>query len=255
MKLNDKQYARIAELLPKQRGNVTINNRSMLDALLYRCKNGCSWRDLPKEFGDWHVIYVRFSRWAKNGVLDRIYAAFSEEGLRHADVYALDSTSVKVHPDAAGCLKKNGKQSIGRSRGGWNTKIHALTAGDTHFKHLLLSGGAAHDAPMGRLLLETAGKQETTVRVLMDRAYSDFKTRFAAWELKFEAVVPPKTNQVHKWEYDKELYKERNGIERFFRRIKAFRAVFTRYDKLDIVYLASVTFASIIILLRCVNTP
>jgi transposase len=73
--------------------------------------------------------------------------------------------------------------------------------------------------------------------------------------LCFQAVVPPKANTVDKWEYDEELYKNRNEIERFFRRIKAFRAVFTRYDKLDIIFSASVIFASIIILLRCVNTP
>jgi len=104
-------------------------------------------------------------------------------------------------------------------------------------------------------LLETAGKQETAFPLLMDRAYADFKTRFTAWGLRFEAVVPPKTNTVHKWGYDKELYKKRNEIERFFRRLKAFRAVFTRYDKLDVVFSATVLFASIVILLRCVNTP
>jgi transposase len=108
---------------------------------------------------------------------------------------------------------------------------------------------------MGRLLLETAGKQEITVPLLMDRAYADFKTRFTAWDLRFHAVVPPKSNTVDKWDYDKELYKRRNEIERFFRRLKAFRAVFTRYDKLDIVFSGSILFASIIILLRCVNTP
>ena len=89
-----------------------IDNRDILNALIYRCKNGCSWRDLPEKFGHWHVIYMRFSRWAKNGVLERVYAALSEEGLRHASTYALDSTSVKVHPDAFGCLK-NGKQAGG----------------------------------------------------------------------------------------------------------------------------------------------
>jgi transposase len=112
MKLNDKQYKRIERLLPKQRGNVKIGNRDMLNALIYRCKNGCSWRDMPKEFGNWHVVYVRFSRWAKNGVLERVYAALCEEGLQNADVYALDSTSVKVHPDAFGCLKK--RQTVDR---------------------------------------------------------------------------------------------------------------------------------------------
>ena len=118
-----------------------------------------------------------------------------------------------------------------------------------------MSGGEAHDVPVGRLLLETVGKQKATVPVLMDRAYSDFKTRYTAWDLHFKAVVPPKSNTVGKWEYDKELYKRRNEIERFFRRIKAFRAVFTRYDKLDIIFSASVIFAAIIILLCCVYTP
>jgi transposase len=106
MILKENEYRRIEKLLPRQRGNVKIENRVMLNALIYRCKNGCTWRDLPKEFGNWHVIYMRFSRWAKNGVLERVYAALSEDGLQSANVYALDSTSVKVHPDAFGCLKK-----------------------------------------------------------------------------------------------------------------------------------------------------
>jgi transposase len=106
MKLTDKQYKRIAGLLPKQRGNVKIDNRTMLDALIYRCKNGCSWRDMPKEFGNWHVIYMRFSRWTQNGVMESVYAALSKEGFQNVPKYDLDSTSVKVHPDAFGCLKK-----------------------------------------------------------------------------------------------------------------------------------------------------
>jgi hypothetical protein len=77
-------------------------------------------------------------------------------------------------------FKKNGKQSIGKSRVGWNTKIHALTVKDTYLKGFILSGGEEPDAPNGRLLLETVGKQENTLHVLMDKAYSDFKTRFTA---------------------------------------------------------------------------
>ena len=66
--------------------------------------------------------------------------------------------------------EKNGKQAIGKSRGGWNTKIHAVTAGDTRVAGFLLSGGNVPDAQAGRLLLETLGKQENTVNLLMDRA-------------------------------------------------------------------------------------
>jgi transposase len=84
----------------------------MLNALIYRYKNGCSWRDLPKEFGNWHVIYVRFFRWAKNGILERVYAVLRTEGLQDADMYTLDSASVKVRPGAFGCLKK--RQTVGR---------------------------------------------------------------------------------------------------------------------------------------------
>jgi transposase len=126
---------------------------------------------------------------------------------------------------------------------------------DTHLKGFILSGGEEHDGSAGRLLLETVGKQERTVPVLMDRAYADFQMRLTAWGLCFKAVVPPRSNAPYQWEYDKELYKRRNEIERFFRRLKAFRAVFTRYDKLDTMFAACVAFATIIILLPCVNTP
>lgn len=79
----------------------------------------------------------------------------------------------------------------------------------------------------------------------MDRAYEDDKTRTLAIQRGFIPVVPPKKNRKEPWEYDKELYKRRNEIERFFLRIKRFRKVFTRYDKLDIIYLAVVTLSMI----------
>ena len=126
---------------------------------------------------------------------------------------------------------------------------------DTHLKGFILSGLEENDALAGRLLLETVGKQESSVPVLMDRAYADFMTRFTAWSLYFKAVVPPKSNAAYQGDYDKELYKKRNEIERFFRSLKAFRAVFTRYNKLDTMFAAFVAFAASIILLRCVNTP
>jgi transposase len=81
MELTEKQYRRIAGLLPVQRGNVTIENRVLLNALIYRCENGCTWRALPERFGNWHTVYVRLDRWSQNGVLERVYAALAAEGL------------------------------------------------------------------------------------------------------------------------------------------------------------------------------
>jgi transposase len=79
----------------------------------------------------------------------------------------------------------------------------------------------------------------------MDRAYEGDETREFAKKQGFIVVVPPKKNRKHSWEYDKELYKSRNEIERFFLRIKRFRKVFTRYDKLDIIYTGVIIMALI----------
>ena len=80
----------------------------------------------------------------------------------------------------------------------------------------------------------------------MDRAYEDEATRKAALDSRFIPVVPPKKNRKTPWEYDKELYKRRNEVERYFRRLKRFRKVFTRYDKLDILFLAVISFSMIL---------
>ena len=108
MKINEAQYERIAGYFPIQRGNVKTDNRDFINAILYMAENGCKWRAMPPEFGKWQTIYKKFSRWAKNGVMQRIFAALQAEEIIAIDVevLALDSTSCKVHPDAHGALKK-----------------------------------------------------------------------------------------------------------------------------------------------------
>jgi transposase len=98
-----------------------------------------------------------------------------------------------------------------------------------------LSPGNAHDAPEGRELLDEI-LSEDGCYILMDKAYEGDDTRLKAMEQGFVPVVPPKSNRKELWEYDRELYKRRNEIERYFLRLKRFRRVFTRYDKLDIIY-------------------
>jgi len=73
MEITEEQYARIKDSLPVQRGNVSLTNLQALNAILYVAEQGCKWRGLPKRFGRWHTIYMRLSRWAKNGVLDRVF--------------------------------------------------------------------------------------------------------------------------------------------------------------------------------------
>jgi transposase len=75
---------------------------------LYVAENGCKWRALPKRFGNWHTIYTRMNRWAKAGVLDRLFEELQHQQLIRVKIEAvsLDSTIVKVHPDGTGALKK-----------------------------------------------------------------------------------------------------------------------------------------------------
>ena len=140
-------------------------------------------------------------------------------------------------------VKKNGEQAIGRSRGGLTTKIHMMAANARKAVDFILSAGQLHDAPQGRILMDTVGKQKTVTPLVMDRAYEDDYTRYTGQMLKFDPVVSPKTNRKEPWEYDKELYKLRNEIERLFRLIQSCRRVFCRYDKLDIMYAAFIQLA------------
>jgi transposase len=108
MEITEEQYERIKDSLPVQRGNVTLSNLQVLNAVLYVTEHGCKWRGLPKRFGKWHTIYMRMNRWAKNGVLDRVFEKLQMEPIVRIKIeaFALDSTSVKVHPDGTGALKK-----------------------------------------------------------------------------------------------------------------------------------------------------
>ncbi len=108
MELTESQFQRIADCLPRQRGNVGMTNLQLLNALLYVVEHGCKWRGLPKHFGNWHTIYTRMNRWSKAGVLDRVFARLQEEQILaiHIEHVCLDSTTIKVHTDGTGALKK-----------------------------------------------------------------------------------------------------------------------------------------------------
>ena len=107
-----------------------------------------------------------------------------------------------------------------------------------------LSAGNRHDAPEGRKLIKSIDSKVAGYLV-MDRAYEDDETRILTFKQGLVFLVPPKKNRKSPWQYDTELYKRRNEVERFFLRLKRFRKVFTRYDKLDIIYFSVITLALI----------
>jgi transposase len=112
MQLTEEQFDRIKDCLPRQRGNVTLENITILNALLHVAEQGCKWRAMPESFGNWHTIYTRLNRWSKAGVLDRVFEKLQQEHIIRIKIEAisLDSTIIKVHPDGTGALKKTGRK-------------------------------------------------------------------------------------------------------------------------------------------------
>ena len=115
MELTREQFSLIEPLLPVQRGNVNHDNFKVVNGILYIAEQGCKWRALPPRFGNWHTIYTRMNRWAKSGVLDRVFEELQRKQviLVRIEAVSLDSTSVKVHPDGTGALKKRGLNPSG----------------------------------------------------------------------------------------------------------------------------------------------
>jgi len=104
MGITVEQYKMIEPFLPVSRGNCKVSNLHTLNVMSYIAENGCKWRCLPKEFGNWHTLYTKITRWAKKGILQKIFEELRGNGF--CDIMFMDSTIVKVHPDATGALKK-----------------------------------------------------------------------------------------------------------------------------------------------------
>lgn len=119
-----------------------------------------------------------------------------------------------------------------------------------------LSSGNAGDAPEGRKLLKTLENSGWDgVNVIMDKAYEGDETRQLVFDLGMEPVVPPKSNRVAPWNYSEAIYRKRNEIERLFRRLKGFRRIFSRFEKLDVMFIFFILASLISDTLINVNRP
>ena len=143
--------------------------------------------------------------------------------------------------------EKTADKAVGRTRGGLNTKLHAIVDGLGNPVEFMLSAGNDHDSAHAVELLEKA--EISGSNILADRAYGAKTIRTYISEQGACYVIPPQSNVSEPWPVDWWLYKERHLVECFFPKLKWFRRIATRYDKLDASSLAFVYLASISILL------
>ncbi|MBM7486791.1 transposase [Bradyrhizobium canariense] len=123
--LTNHEWFAIEPILPnKSRGEPRVNDRRVLNGIFWILRSGAPWRDLPENFGPNTTYYNRFVRWRRAGVWAKIMSALA--GAHDAAVHMIDTSIVRVHQHGA-CIRRNQRQSIGRSRGGLTSKIHAVS--------------------------------------------------------------------------------------------------------------------------------
>nr|WP_201445664.1 IS5 family transposase [Belnapia sp. F-4-1] len=245
--LNDAQWARMAPHIigdERSRGTSGQDNRLFVEAVLWIVRTGAPWRDLPDAFGHWNSTFRRFSRWSAKGVWHRIFAAMVEDP--DFEYLILDSTIVRAHQHAAGAKKGLGDQALGRSRGGWSTKIHLAVRGLGCPVRVVLTAGQRGDAPQAAALLD----KDRPGFVLADTAYDADHFRAAVAEAGAIAVIPNNPSPASKLDFNEAVYEERHLVECCFGKLKHFRRVATRYNKTAQNYLAIVLLAATILWLR-----
>jgi transposase len=243
--LTDNEWTAIRPMLPnKPRGVPRVNDRRVLNGIFWVLRSGAPWRDLPDNFGPYTTCYNRFVRWRRAGVWARIMSALA--GAHNATVQMIDTSIVRVDQHGA-CITRNRRQSMGRSRGGLTSKIHALVDTNGLPVRLALTAGEVHD---NRLAGKLLSRLKSGTMLLADRGYDADWIRCLVRQRGAWANIPPKRNRTEALCFGPYLYRARNLVERFFNKIKHCRRVATRYDKLGATYLAFVQLPSIRLWLR-----
>jgi transposase len=217
--------------------------KSFMEAIFWMARTGAQWRELPLKYGKWNSVFHRFNEWSKKNIWEYLFTFCQENpDLENA---MMDSTIIRAHACAAG-YKKQKEQGLGRSKGGFSSKIHALADALGNPLKFIITEGQRNDITQADALISGI----TNANVLADKGYDADHLRSLLTEQKCVAVIPPRSNRKNKYEYDEHLYEDRSSIECFFSKIKHFRRIFSRFDKSMRNYLSFLSFVGACIWLR-----
>jgi transposase len=199
------------------------------------------WNQLPERYGKWNSVWRCYRRWCESGMWDFILLKLVEGDVELEHLRILDASHVKCHQDAARSPQSADEQKLGKTKGGRNTKVSAVVNELGKAVSLVLVPGNQHDSKSAR---ETLGEVDGAT-VLADKAYDSNHLRKHIEDSGGTPNIVPLNIRKIPVPYDKELGKKRRLVENFFCRIKSYRRVATRYDKLAVTYMGFVTLSAI----------
>ncbi len=217
--LTNEQWERLRPLLPPQKpktGRPAADHRTILNGILWILRTGAPWRDLPECYGPWQTVASRFYRWRKVGLWGRILDALQRQtdavGRLDWSVHYVDSTIVRAHQHAAGARQGDpATEALGRSQGGFSTKVHLRSEGSGKLVTLVLTPGQQHEATVFESLMERGGVRREDRgrpklrphRVVGDKAYSSRKIRQYARRRGLRITIPRKRNEGRARPFDR----------------------------------------------------
>lgn len=259
--LTDAQWARLEPLLPPRKpwtGRPNLDHRPIVNGILWVLRTGAPWQDLPDRYGKPSTVSTRFYRWRRAGIWDRIFAVVRQQAdaAGHLDweVRYVDATVVRAHQHAAGAkTSAAATEALGRSQGGFSTKVHLRAEGRGKPLALVLTPGQQHEAGVfERLMAQGAvrrpGRGRPKLRpgcVVGDKGYSSRKIREYARRRGVRVTIPRRRDERRRGSFDRQAYHSRNRVERLINRLKQFRRIATRYEKRGANYLAMLTLTAI----------
>jgi transposase len=239
--LTPSQLERITPYFPLSHGVPRVDDLRVISGIVYVIRNGLPWKDAPCEYGPPKTLYNRFVRWSRMGVFNRIFAALAGKA-GTPERLMIDATHLKAHRTAASLHKKGDvSRCIGRTKGGLNSKLHAVCEGAGKPVALLLSEGQRSDYKGAALLLDSLPRAK---ELLADRGYDADWFRTALKEKGITPCIPPKKNRKQPIEYDKTLYKQRHQVENMFAKLKDWRRIAMRYDRCAHTFFSAICIAA-----------